>query len=330
MIKISVIVPVYNTSKYLERCINSIINQSLKEIEIIIINDGSTDNSLDIVETFASLDKRIIIIDKKNGGLSSARNAGIEISKGEYIINIDSDDWIEQNYFYDMHQIAKKENLDIVVSDFYKDYDNGNIEYKEDLKIKNNQVINNVVYIEKFVNDEILPAVWNKMFKLDLYKKNKILHPININLGEDLATTIKLAYYAKRISKINKAYIHYIQNQESLTKSNPTKKIYELIEAFKILDKFFNNKIDFTLKKILELGGLLYNINYDINDKFYENAIEYYIEQCKKEVKINNVKLKVCIKILRIIPSKKMFKIIFTLNKNLVKLKKLLEINNKI
>lgn len=325
MIKISVIVPVYNTAKYLYRCINSIINQSLKEIEIIIVNDGSTDNSLEIVENFANLDKRIKIIDKKNEGLSSARNAGIEVAKGEYIINIDSDDWIEPYYFYDMYKMAKKENLDIVVSDFYKDYDNGKMEYKVDLKIESNQVINSEEYIEKLVNDEILPAVWNKMFKSDLYKKNNILHPININLGEDLATSPKLAYYAKRIAKINKAYIHYIQNQESLTKANPTKRIYELIEAFKILDKFFNNKIDFTSKKILELGGLLYNINYDINDKFYENAIEYYIEQCKKEAKINNIKLKICIKVLKMIPSKKMFKVIFIFNKNLFVLKKALK-----
>ena len=100
-IKISVMVPIYNTSQYLEKCLKSIISQSLKEIEIICVNDGSTDNSLEILEEFAKEDKRIIIVNKKNGGLTSARNAALKIARGKYCLNIDSDDWIEQEYFKD-------------------------------------------------------------------------------------------------------------------------------------------------------------------------------------------------------------------------------------
>lgn len=122
MIKISVMVPVYNTSKYLEKCLESIVNQSLKDIEIICVNDGSTDNSFEILKKFSNKDKRIIVINKKNGGLTSARNTALKIAKGEYCLNIDSDDWIEQGYFEVMYNKAKEDDLDIVISDFYKEF----------------------------------------------------------------------------------------------------------------------------------------------------------------------------------------------------------------
>ena len=105
-IKISVVIPVYNTEKYLKKCIESIVNQSLKEIEIIIVNDGSPDNSYQIIEEYKEKDRRIIAVNQENGGISSARNKGIELAKGEYIIHIDSDDWIEQDYFSDMYKKA--------------------------------------------------------------------------------------------------------------------------------------------------------------------------------------------------------------------------------
>lgn len=94
---------------------NSIISQNLKEIEIIIVNDGSTDNSLEIINEFIRQDKRMILINKKNGGLSSARNSGLKVAKGEYVLHIDSDDWIEQDYFLNMYQYAKKYGCDIVI-----------------------------------------------------------------------------------------------------------------------------------------------------------------------------------------------------------------------
>lgn len=325
MIKISVVVPVYNTSKYLSRCLRSILSQSFEEIEIIIINDGSTDNSLEIIKEYSYLDNRIIIINKKNGGLSSARNEGIKIARGEYVVNIDSDDWIEQDYFKDMYNIAKEKNADIVVSDFYVDFSNNNIDYKKDLNLENNSIISGQIYIEKFLNNEIFPAVWNKMFRLDLYKNNNILHPVEISLGEDLVATLKLAHYAKTIAKNNKAYVHYMQNDDSITKSSPTKKIYELISAFKILNLFFDKKINFDRKKIENYGCWLYNINYNIDEKYYKEAIVEYIKLCQK-IKIgksNNLgfKLNIYIIFLKLIPSYNTFKIIYKFNKKIILLK---------
>ncbi len=271
-IKISAIIPVYNTEKYLNRCLDSVCNQSLKEIEIIIVNDGSPDRSIDIIEKYQSNDERIRVINKKNGGISSARNAGIEIATGKYIINIDSDDWVEKNYFEDMYNKAEKKDLDIVVTDFLSDNDNGEIKYKIDLKIDETFTIDGEKYLKKFFLNEIYAATWNKMYKLNLYKEYNIRHPNKISLGEDLATTPLLASKALKIGKINKAYYHYIHNINSITNSEPTRKIYELIEAFEILEKGLleEQKKNINSRKIIELGRLVFNPNYDLNNEFYK------------------------------------------------------------
>ncbi|MGL5594128.1 MAG: glycosyltransferase family 2 protein, partial [Cetobacterium sp.] len=249
MLKVSVIVPVYNTEKYLKRCLDSIINQSLKEIEIIVVNDGSTDNSKNIIKSYEKKDSRIKIVNKPNGGLSSARNEGIKVAKSKYIAHIDSDDWVEYNYLEEMYLKAEKENLDIVISDIYWDYID-KIDYKRDLLISDKVIINSKEYLKLFFQGKILPAVCNKIYKTELYQSYNIFHPENISLGEDLSTSPLLAQNAKRIGKINKAYLHYYQNLESITKSNPTKKIYELISAFNILK---NNIKKFDKKDIISL-----------------------------------------------------------------------------
>ena len=106
-VKISVIVPVYNVEKYLRKCLDSITSQNLKEVEIIVVNDCSPDGSLKIIQEYIKKDKRITLVNKeKNEGLASARNSGLEIAKGEYILHIDSDDWIEQDYFKDMYELS--------------------------------------------------------------------------------------------------------------------------------------------------------------------------------------------------------------------------------
>ena len=188
--KISVIVPVYNIERYLNKCLNSIVAQSLKEIEIIIVNDCSLDNSLKIIERYMKKDKRIILINKiKNEGLTSARNSGLEIAQGKYILHIDGDDWIEQDYLKDMYETAEKYKADMVVSDFYFDYENEKLVYQSDQfgitgeKIENKNAIENLCYGS-------FPAIWNKLIKKEIYIKNNIKFPNGISIGEDLGTTV--------------------------------------------------------------------------------------------------------------------------------------------
>ena len=113
--KISIIVPIYNVEKYLPKCIDSIINQTLENIEIILVNDGSTDSCAEIIESYANKDNRIKVIHKKNGGQSSARNMGLDIAKGEYIGFVDSDDWLHYDMYENMYKSIKKVNSDLCV-----------------------------------------------------------------------------------------------------------------------------------------------------------------------------------------------------------------------
>ena len=127
-ILVSIIVPVYNTGEYLYKCLDSIIDQNLQEIELILINDGSTDNSAEICDRYSEKDKRVRVIHKKNEGVSIARNVGIRAAKGEYIGFIDSDDWIEKEMYQDMYYHAKNKEADIVMCDVCTVYDNNKSE----------------------------------------------------------------------------------------------------------------------------------------------------------------------------------------------------------
>ena len=122
--KVSIIVPVYNAEKYLERCVNSLRNQTLKDIEIIVVNDGTKDDSIKLIEENFN-DNRIKIFNKENGGLASARNFGIKKAKGEYLFFVDSDDFIETDCLLDMYNVAKKNKTDLVICDYYKYFENG-------------------------------------------------------------------------------------------------------------------------------------------------------------------------------------------------------------
>lgn len=242
-IKVSVIIPVYNIERYIERCLRSVISQSLKNIEIIVVNDGSTDNSSAIINSFAGMDERIIVVNKSNGGLSSARNAGIAVSKGEYLLHIDGDDWIDTNYLQDMYERAVLDDLDVVVSDYWKDFDNGVKNKIVDLPIADAQIVDGTIWLDQFFNRKANQSMFNKLFRTNLYKANYIEHPIDVSIGEDLATTPRLMYYAQRISKLNRCYYHYIQRPSSLTndlnKNKTDAALRSLLRSFTILREFF-------------------------------------------------------------------------------------------
>lgn len=302
-IQISVIIPVYNTEKYLERCINSVVNQNFRDIEIIIVNDCSEDDSLKIIDKYKNKDKRIKIINKiKNEGLSAARNSGIEIATGEYILHIDSDDWIEQGYLNDTYEIAQKNNADIVITDFYIDYDNGKIIYCRDQNIEK---ATGKITLEKCFLGEGYICVWNKLIKRDLYIKNNIRHPINISQGEDLAVTPRLFYFAERVVKINKAYVHYIQNPKSISNTSNIKKIREVYSALDILENFFDYKNNYIFErfKLNHLSTWLFKEKYDFKNEEYSIILKEYLEEIKK-LKIKTLKEKILYSISRIVTDK--------------------------
>lgn len=286
--KISVIVPVYNTEKFLKKCIESIINQTLKEIEIILINDGSTDNSLEILQSFKEKDERIIIINKKNEGLTKTRNRGLTIAKGEYIYNIDSDDYLNENTALEKsYNICKNNDLDILIFDFYKKVDNQKVymnAFSLDINTKSFKDFSLGILCHK-----IVPMVWNKLIKRQLFINNNIKFPEEVFHQEDYITMIKLTYYAKKIMFLKEAFYDYVIHDNQGTKtSGKEKEFFDYYNSYIILEKFFKDKIDgeIFLKKIYAEKIQLY-YNY-LKRKYKNTKIEkkLYKELKKEKVQI--------------------------------------------
>lgn len=206
MIKVSVILAIYNAEEYLKKCLDSLTSQTLQEIEIICVNDGSTDNCPAILEEYAQKDNRIVIINQENQGPGAARNNGLNLVNGKYIAFVDPDDWVEQNTFEKLYSFAQQDNLDLIEFDYNRYYaQSGNT------KLRRNKIIKKgifnwhdcIKYI--FSNDFV---VWNKFYKSELIKENNI-HFSNGYHGEDLIFTIAARLMAKRVSYLKSELYNY-------------------------------------------------------------------------------------------------------------------------
>jgi len=225
MPKVSVIVPVYNVEKYLERCINSLVNQTLQDIEIILVDDGSTDSSKIIIEKYLNLHReKIKYYYKENGGLSSARNYGILYAKGEYIAFLDSDDYIEPTMYEEMYNVAKKENSDMVECDFIW-------EYPDKQKYDCGQIYNS----KKEALEKARVVAWNKLIKRDILEKEKIEFPFGLRY-EDVEFFYKLVPSLNKISFVKSYFIHYVQRDNSIVNTQNSK----TMDIFKVLDNVIN------------------------------------------------------------------------------------------
>ena len=180
---ISVIVPVYNAKKYLDRCIQSIINQKYKELEIILVDDGSKDNSLEICKSYADKDNRIQVIHKENAGVSAARNTGIEAASGDFIAFVDSDDYIDENMYFNMMQKASEYNCDLVMCDCYKVRGNNKCIFTHDIisGFYDKEQLYKEYFDKLLMLDSInYPATisnWVLLIKTDIIKENNLKYP---------------------------------------------------------------------------------------------------------------------------------------------------------
>lgn len=270
-IKVSVIVPAYNVENYISRCLDSLINQTLKEIEIIVINDGSTDSTGDIIESYAKKDSRIKYINQENLGSSEARNRGIKESKGKYIGYLDSDDYTERNYYEDMFLYAEENNLDLVVSDFIKETKEKQ-EVKQDFSLNDNTFISGKEYVENILNGNGYPNVWDKIALKSIYEKEKIRFEKNIFLGDDIVVTIKLGYFAKKVGKLNRAYVHYVQHGlQGTSKGKLGNKVNDLYLVCKNLKEFFEKE-----------NYISKNFNWYFINEFYLKFLTCYPTDDKK------------------------------------------------
>jgi len=259
-VKVSVIVPVYNMEKRLNKCLDSLVNQTYKDIEIIVINDGSKDNSLDIIKSYH--DDRIKLIDQENQGISIARNNGISISTGEYLCFLDSDDYFELDAIEKFVNKITSDNSDIVVCDYYMFDDN-------------NRKIMNVGYPELFGGSlydnpnmirDIDYGPCNKIYKKELFKD--IMFPINTKY-EDFEAILKVFSKAKKITKLDDPVYDYYINQNGETRTQTTKNMdmlkiaYNLDNYFDFLNKDIKLKdvyVEVISEKLLHSASTLFKI----------------------------------------------------------------------
>lgn len=234
-IAISIIIPIYNASRYLERCLCSVINQTFQDFELILVDDGSQDNSLEICKKFKERDPRIKIISQLNRGSSIARNVGLDSSSGKYIINIDADDWMESNMLETMYFEASKTNADIIMSGFYIDYQSG-MQKKISIPYHNEEGQCPLKIHMGY------SAFWNKLIKRQLYLDYNIKGLEGITIWDDNVVTLRLRYHSKKTICIDDALYHYcVGTGSSMCDHSFGKFPHSEIKAAKFLNDYFKN-----------------------------------------------------------------------------------------
>jgi len=270
---VSVVIPVYNVEKYIKDCITSVIGQSYNNLQIIIINDGSNDKSEDICNEFAKKDSRIIFIQKQNGGLSDARNVGINNANGEYIVFIDSDDYISPNFIEIMLTESIKNQSDIVACSYYKTSEHGSSPVTKNIEII--KLTNTEAVIDVLSPKSICEVMtWNKIYKTRLFKEYKITFPVG-KIHEDNFTTFRLFYYANNVLFINLPLYYYRQRANSIMSQGFSERSINMIEAAEYARQWLNGKgLDFQkdieanyLSAVITYANLL--VESKINDNKY-------------------------------------------------------------
>lgn len=286
MKKVSVIVPVYNVESYLKKCLDSLVNQTMasSELDIIIVNDGSPDNSQTIIDEYTAKYDNIRSFIKENGGLSDARNYGIALAQGKYITFLDSDDWVDLEYYQRMHDKAISENFDIVLSDVKFIYPNRTHIASAGVK---KDVIDDKQLKQCFV--KLFPVACNKLYKQELFSNG-----LKFKKGvyfEDVEFMLKLLPHIKSIGYVGDCFYHYLQRDNAIT-SVFDEKLYDFIHNFNgIYEHYVDNDLMPKYSKELEYAYTRYSyatflnrcLNYNKND--YLKALNFAINNVKSKYK---------------------------------------------
>ena len=242
--QISVVVAAYNVEKYIGRCIKSVMMQSFENLEILVVNDGSLDNTASIVKDLATKDDRIHLINQENGGLSAARNTGIKYAKANYIAFLDGDDYIHENMYEKLYDKIISTKADLVLCNFLKVWENDSFEIvkKEKSTFKKTNLDGD--FLKKFLtkHDEPFVVAWNKLYKTSIIKDN-IIYFENKAFFEDVGFVPRYLYFSRKIVSVDEELHYYVQRNGSITKSyNPIiEKSSE--NTIRIIKEFYNNTI---------------------------------------------------------------------------------------
>ena len=295
--KVSVIIPVYNVEKYVLRCLDSIVNQTYSNVEIIVINDGSTDNSINVIKNKYGKNDKLKIFNKKNGGLSSARNIGLNQATGNYILFVDSDDWLEINCVSELIDEAKSGNADIIEFGYRTISDKGEL---NSIKFNNSVISSKEKILEEFFfGNQIVDIVCNKLYKKELFDNKRFLEG---KIHEDYIITPELLYNCKKISIVDKIFYNYYQRSDSITQKAFSEKNFDRFFAGRHVAEFCKANIpqfyDISLVRIGFISIYLYNHLIDSSKmikkidffKYEKRIISEYNDVYKEIVKSNSFK----------------------------------------
>lgn len=286
---VSVIVPVYKVEKYLNRAVDSILNQTYRDLEIILVDDGSPDNSGNICDVYAMIDSRVKVIHKNNGGLSSARNVGLDKATGKYIFFLDSDDFIQPHTIERLLSVAEKEKCDIVQCQFFR-FETVIPEEKFQLGV---EYVSSEDALAK-IDDAVYMAAWNKIYRSSIFKN--IRFPEG-RIHEDVGCTYKLFYISKKTAVVQDALYGYYVNPDSITTSKIKLNKLDLLDAYEGQMRYFDemglekNKINSANNLAASFGTLL---SYD--SEKYEDYRKFEREIQKKFASLRHILLKIPIR----------------------------------
>lgn len=263
MCKVSVLVPVYNTEKTLIKCMDSILNQTIiDDIEIVIVNDGSTDNSESIINDYLNKQDNISYFKQHNQGLGATRNKGLELAKGEYIAFLDSDDWVEQDYYEKLLNKAQSEESDLVISSYIVEIPN---KQRQDLVTHNYN--NKIEYLDALIKGKVAGFSWNKLYKKSLIKNNNLVFPIRGQLEnvEDQYFSTRCIALSNKVSFMNESNVHYIINPNSIVRGYQESLYKDILQLYKANISFFQANLysNYNLDNfnIILLRGLIVVVN---------------------------------------------------------------------
>lgn len=276
-IRISIIIPVYNVEKYIDRCMHSVTNQTFKDIEIILVDDGSTDTSSEKCDYWATKDNRVLVIHKTNGGLSSARNAGLEKATGEYILFIDSDDCVNYDICYKLYDMITKNDADIAIGSPCKFAD-----IIPESKISDEcMIVDKYFALEKASIDYKWVVAWGKLYKREII--NTIRFPEG-KLHEDEFIIHELYYKAQKIAFTNDSLYFYFYNTNGITGAKFSIRRMDVFEALNNRLEFYKKREEDLLYKLTVLETLKMMVNYSkLTKNYHDKSVPKQLKQdCKQ------------------------------------------------
>ena len=291
---VSIIVPIYNAQNYLNRCLDSLLAQTLEDIEIILINDGSKDDSLAICRAYEEKDSRIIVIDQKNAGVSAARNAGLDRASGQYVGFVDPDDWAEPDMYALMYEKIHTLGCPVCLCNYYKDDKNNSVpkRFKVKKEILNKQEVIKVIVSNMVGVDDIMPrynyvmgCVWRCLYERSFIEKNNLRFEEGIGFMEDLVFNVRALLKVESLCIVPKFLYHYVQNPKSILHTynknmwTDQMRVHSLLEGYikeAGLEEMMRNRLD--MRYVGMAFGAIYN---EVNGRS-KAGVKYKVDKVKE------------------------------------------------